>query len=107
MAFYESILASPHRTLNGEEADFFFVPVLDSCIITRAADSPHLSTKVCTYTLIADLVSILYRLVKMSMYSWNALHLYKLLKYTVRSNYLDGNFCYRPSFLIFSKYLIS
>lgn len=43
MALYESILASPHRTLNGEEADFFFVPVLDSCIITRADDAPHLS----------------------------------------------------------------
>ncbi|KAG5552416.1 hypothetical protein RHGRI_010480 [Rhododendron griersonianum] len=43
MAFYESILASHHRTLNGKEADFFFVPVLDSCIITRADDAPHLS----------------------------------------------------------------
>ncbi|KAK7278885.1 hypothetical protein RJT34_23924 [Clitoria ternatea] len=43
IAFYESLLASPHRTLNGEEADFFFVPVLDSCIITRADDAPHLS----------------------------------------------------------------
>ena len=49
MAFYESILASPHRTLNGEEADFFFVPVLDSCIITRADDAPHLSLKVGMY----------------------------------------------------------
>ena len=46
MAFYESILASPHRTLNGEEADFFFVPVLDACIITRADDAPHLSMEV-------------------------------------------------------------
>ncbi|KAJ4837513.1 hypothetical protein Tsubulata_037183 [Turnera subulata] len=43
MSLYESLLASPHRTLNGEEADFFFVPVLDSCIITRADDAPHLS----------------------------------------------------------------
>ncbi|KAM7271751.1 hypothetical protein ACFE04_030965 [Oxalis oulophora] len=43
MAFYENLLASPHRTLNGEEADFFFVPVLDACIITRADDAPHLS----------------------------------------------------------------
>ncbi|XP_051151654.1 uncharacterized protein LOC127265726 isoform X2 [Andrographis paniculata] len=43
MAIYESILASQHRTLNGDEADYFFVPVLDSCIITRADDSPHLS----------------------------------------------------------------
>ncbi|XP_041028569.1 uncharacterized protein LOC121268379 isoform X2 [Juglans microcarpa x Juglans regia] len=43
MALYESILASSHRTLNGEEADFFFVPVLDACIITRADDAPHLS----------------------------------------------------------------
>ncbi|CAI9100042.1 OLC1v1036962C3 [Oldenlandia corymbosa var. corymbosa] len=43
MAIFESILASPHRTLNGDEADYFFVPVLDSCIITRADDAPHLS----------------------------------------------------------------
>lgn len=47
MALYESMLASPHRTLNGEEADFFFVPVLDSCIITRADDAPHLTMQVC------------------------------------------------------------
>ncbi|KAI3471660.1 hypothetical protein Pfo_028310 [Paulownia fortunei] len=45
MAIYESILASPYRTLNGDEADYFFVPVLDSCIITRADDAPHLSMK--------------------------------------------------------------
>ncbi|KAL2535080.1 Exostosin family protein [Abeliophyllum distichum] len=45
MAIYESILASPYRTLNGEEADYFFVPALDSCIITRADDAPHLSMK--------------------------------------------------------------
>ncbi|CAN1348921.1 Probable glucuronoxylan glucuronosyltransferase F8H [Linum perenne] len=43
IAMYESLLASSHRTLNGEEADFFYVPVLDSCIITRADDAPHLS----------------------------------------------------------------
>ncbi|KAK2995767.1 hypothetical protein RJ640_010743, partial [Escallonia rubra] len=43
MALYESMLASPYRTLDGEEADYFFVPVLDSCIITRADDAPHIS----------------------------------------------------------------
>ncbi|XP_059646319.1 uncharacterized protein LOC132292199 isoform X1 [Cornus florida] len=43
MALYESLLASPYRTLDGQEADFFFVPVLDACIITRADDAPHLS----------------------------------------------------------------
>lgn len=43
MALYESMLASRYRTLNGEEADYFFVPVLDSCIITRGDDAPHLS----------------------------------------------------------------
>ncbi|KAJ0973617.1 hypothetical protein J5N97_015582 [Dioscorea zingiberensis] len=43
IALYESILASPHRTMNGEEADFFYVPALDSCIIVRAGDAPHLS----------------------------------------------------------------
>lgn len=47
IAIYESLLASAHRTLNGEEADFFFVPVLDSCIITRADDAPHLGLEVC------------------------------------------------------------
>lgn len=46
MAIYESMLASPHRTLNGDEADYFFVPVLDSCIITRADDAPHLNMRV-------------------------------------------------------------
>ncbi|KAL6506040.1 hypothetical protein OROHE_022759 [Orobanche hederae] len=45
MAIYESLLASPHRTLNGDEADYFFVPVLDSCIITRADDAPHFTMK--------------------------------------------------------------
>ncbi|KAL9241303.1 hypothetical protein vseg_015433 [Gypsophila vaccaria] len=45
MALYESILASPYRTLNGDEADFFYVPALESCIITRGDDSPHLSMK--------------------------------------------------------------
>nr|ACN39924.1 unknown [Picea sitchensis] len=45
MALYESLLASPYRTLNGEEADYFYVPVLDACLITRADDAPHLSMK--------------------------------------------------------------
>ncbi|KAL3637263.1 hypothetical protein CASFOL_019562 [Castilleja foliolosa] len=45
MAIYESLLASPHRTLNGDEADYFFVPALDSCIITRADDAPHFNMK--------------------------------------------------------------
>ncbi|XP_006651086.2 uncharacterized protein LOC102700608 isoform X1 [Oryza brachyantha] len=42
IALYESILASPHRTLNADEADYFYVPVLDSCLITRSDDAPHL-----------------------------------------------------------------
>lgn len=42
IALYESILASPHRTMNAEEADYFYVPVLDACLITRADDAPHL-----------------------------------------------------------------
>lgn len=46
MAFYENVLATAHRTLNGDEADFFFVPVLDSCIINRADDAPHISMQV-------------------------------------------------------------
>lgn len=60
MALYESILASPYRTLNGEEADFFFVPVLDSCIITRADDAPHLSMQVCLVTVKICEISQLY-----------------------------------------------
>jgi len=32
--------------MNGEEADFFFVPVLDSCIINRADDAPHINMQV-------------------------------------------------------------
>ncbi|KAF6158610.1 hypothetical protein GIB67_040124 [Kingdonia uniflora] len=45
MAVYESILGSSYRTLSPEEADYFFVPVLDACIITRADDAPHFSMK--------------------------------------------------------------
>lgn len=45
MAFYESLLASPYRTLNGEEADYFYVPALDACLIARADEAPHLSMK--------------------------------------------------------------
>ncbi|EPS72577.1 hypothetical protein M569_02178, partial [Genlisea aurea] len=45
IAIYESMLASSHRTLNGDEADYFFVPVLESCLITRAGNAPHLSLK--------------------------------------------------------------
>ncbi|KAL4437781.1 hypothetical protein ABPG77_005693 [Micractinium sp. CCAP 211/92] len=40
--FLEALLQSPHRTLNPEEADFFYVPVLPSCLIhpvRRMADS--------------------------------------------------------------------
>ncbi|MCO5614912.1 hypothetical protein L7F22_069197 [Adiantum nelumboides] len=45
IALYESLLNSPHRTVNSEEADFFYVPVLGACLIARADDSPHLSMK--------------------------------------------------------------
>lgn len=61
MAIYESLLASPHRTLNGEEADFFFVPVLDSCIITRADDAPHLSMEVYFINFYIYCIWIIYR----------------------------------------------
>ncbi|KAL4443960.1 hypothetical protein ABPG75_011697 [Micractinium tetrahymenae] len=40
--FLEALLHSPHRTLSPEEADFFYVPVLPSCLIhpvRRMADS--------------------------------------------------------------------
>lgn len=46
IAIYESLLASPFRTTNAEEADFFYVPAFGACLITRADDSPHLSMKV-------------------------------------------------------------
>ena len=35
MALHEMLLASPHRTWNPEEADFFFVPVYGGCYISR------------------------------------------------------------------------
>ena len=31
--FHEQLLQSPHRTLDPEEADFFYVPVYTSCFI--------------------------------------------------------------------------
>ncbi|EFJ04733.1 glycosyltransferase-like protein [Selaginella moellendorffii] len=43
LAFLEGLLASPHRTMNGDEADYFFAPVLGACAITRADDAPHFS----------------------------------------------------------------
>ena len=35
LALHEVLLASPHRTLNPEAADFFFVPVYGGCYISR------------------------------------------------------------------------
>ena len=35
LALHELLLASPHRTLNPEAADFFFVPVYGGCYISR------------------------------------------------------------------------
>ncbi|KAL1523164.1 hypothetical protein AB1Y20_018119 [Prymnesium parvum] len=35
MAVHELLLASPHRTLNPETADFFFVPIYGGCYISR------------------------------------------------------------------------
>lgn len=35
MALHEVLLASPHRTLNPEVADFFFVPIYGGCYISR------------------------------------------------------------------------
>ncbi|XP_078442215.1 uncharacterized protein LOC144711931 isoform X2 [Wolffia australiana] len=43
ISLHESILASPHRTMNAEEADYFYVPVMDACLITRANHAPHLA----------------------------------------------------------------
>lgn len=45
IALYESLLSSSHRTANAEEADFFYVPVLGACLITRVDDAPHLLMK--------------------------------------------------------------
>ncbi|CAK9877018.1 unnamed protein product [Sphagnum jensenii] len=42
IALYESLLASEHRTTNGNEADFFYVPVLSACAITQADAAPHM-----------------------------------------------------------------
>ncbi|CAI5473404.1 unnamed protein product [Closterium sp. Yama58-4] len=38
---FEGFLGSPHRTLDGDSADFFYVPLLGACIIARADDSPR------------------------------------------------------------------
>lgn len=46
VALYESLLASEHRTTDGEEADSFFVPLLHACIVGQADDAPHLSMQV-------------------------------------------------------------
>lgn len=43
---YESLLASEHRTTNGDEADFFYVPVLQACIVFQADDAPHMNMQV-------------------------------------------------------------
>ena len=46
IALYESLLASEHRTTNGDEADFFYVPLLHACIVEQADDTPHLNMQV-------------------------------------------------------------
>ncbi|KAG0618214.1 hypothetical protein M758_4G047000 [Ceratodon purpureus] len=43
IALYESLLASEHRTTNGDEADFFYVPLLHACVVEQADDTPHLN----------------------------------------------------------------
>ncbi|GJP79128.1 hypothetical protein CLOP_g9378 [Closterium sp. NIES-67] len=40
-AVFEGFLGSPHRTLDGDSADFFYVPLMGACIIARADDSPR------------------------------------------------------------------
>eukprot|EP00897_Mesotaenium_endlicherianum_P002357 jgi/Mesen1/2149/ME000152S01243 len=40
LATWEALLASPHRTLNPEEADYFYVPTLAACLLERANDAP-------------------------------------------------------------------
>lgn len=46
IALYESLLASEHRTTKGDEADFFYVPLLHACVVEQADAAPHLSTQV-------------------------------------------------------------
>lgn len=46
IALYETLLASEHRTTNGDEADFFYVPLLHACIVEQADAAPHLSMQV-------------------------------------------------------------
>ena len=46
IALYESLLASEHRTTNGDEADFFYVPLLYDCIVEQADAAPHLNMQV-------------------------------------------------------------
>lgn len=46
IALYESLLASEHRTTNGDEADFFYVPFLQACIVEQGDAAPHLTFQV-------------------------------------------------------------
>ena len=46
VALYESLLASEHWITNGEEANFFFMPLLYACIVGQVDDVPHLSMQV-------------------------------------------------------------
>lgn len=43
IALYETLLASEHRTMNGDEADYFYVPLLLACMVEQADAAPHLS----------------------------------------------------------------
>ncbi|CAM6091825.1 unnamed protein product [Calypogeia fissa] len=40
-ALVESLLASPHRTTNAEEADYFYVPTFEACARSQADSAPH------------------------------------------------------------------
>lgn len=46
IALYESLLGSEYRTTNGDEADFFYVPLLHACIVEQGDDTPYLSMQV-------------------------------------------------------------
>ena len=37
----EALLASPHRTNDASEADYFYVPVPGACLMARAFETPN------------------------------------------------------------------
>lgn len=51
-ALLETLLASPHRTTNADEADFFYVPTFEACARFQADSAPHTDMQVYLFRLL-------------------------------------------------------